>query len=173
MMKYFDRHFTVVGVASGMSALIPGSATYTQVTFESDDPHRAEAILNTILLAPDQIVREDQRRDVVARISALKNELAQVTVSDERSSLIEVLTAQEQVLTMIQADHRYASNLVVPPFASPWPKSPTPLGCIIVAILVTLIVWIGLVFLSSRVRWIGSLTGWFRKRPKQQVRATG
>ena len=162
MMGFFDGSLSVSGVSTGMaSSLIPGTATYTQVKLKYRDPQQAVSILNTILLATDQIIREDQRRDVDARVSTLESEISQVANSDERSSLIDVLTSQKQLQTMIQTDHRYASTLVVPPYASTRAISPTVSGSVEFASVVSVLVWIGLVLLSRRLEFLGHITRWF------------
>ncbi len=164
LMQYLNKNLKVVGVSSGLSsALIPGTSTYSTVSFRFEDPQQAESILNTMLRATDQIIREDQRRDVTARISTLESELSEVTVSDERSSLIDILTNQEQLLTMIQADQRYASTLVVPPYASPKPISPTIVVSVILAFMCALLAWIAVVILALRFDWLHSVIAPFER----------
>ena len=46
LTNYLSHSLTVVGSSNGAgSMLIPGTATYTKVSFEYDDPHQAEEIL--------------------------------------------------------------------------------------------------------------------------------
>lgn len=169
LTNYLSHSLTVVGSSNGAgSMLIPGTATYTKVSFEYDDPHQAEEILNTILLETDQIIREDQRRDVLARISFLRDELSRVTISDERSALISILSDQEQLLAMIQADHRYASNLIVTPYASPVPTSPkSPTQTLILAIVFSTFAWAAIVIFGPRIERVGQFIRRFERKPKE------
>lgn len=165
MMKFFDANLSIAGVSSGMaSSLIPGSSTYTSVVLKFDDPQQAVYILDTILIATDQIIRDDERRDVDARIATLKKEIAAVTNSDEQGALIDVLTSQEQLQTMIKADHRYASTLVVTPYASDRPKYPTISSFAFGGIVGSLALWIGLILLGTRFQFVHAYIRHFEKK---------
>ena len=94
------------------------ASPYPTVSFVYDDPQKAEQILNLILLEADNIIREDMRRNVIARLTFLNAEAPKVTVSDQREALIAIESQQEQLLMMIEADQRFASTFIEPPYAS-------------------------------------------------------
>jgi hypothetical protein len=137
---------------SKADSLLSGvSSTYSRVTFTYGDPQQAEKLLNLILHEADEIIRQDQRHDVSARMAFLGREIPTVTVSDQRESLIALLSNQEQLQMMIEADKRFASSLIDPPYASQWPTSPGPIvGHVAIAIVLSVFVWAGLVFAAMR-----------------------
>jgi hypothetical protein len=84
---------------------------------------------------------------------------------DERTALISILSNQEQLLTVIQADQRYASTLVVPPYASLKPTSPPPAVVLIMMAAVTSVfVWMAIIFLSMNNTRIGQLIARFKRK---------
>lgn len=146
--------------------LLTAGTPYIEVSFKFEDPEQAQKILTAILAEADQIIRDDQRHDVTARIDYLKQELTRQTIAtDERTALISILSDQEQLLSMIQADQRYASSLIVTPYASPKPTSPPgpALSVIIVAVMAAF-AWAGLVFAGLRSPRVARLIARFRRK---------
>ena len=99
-------------------------SSYMIVSFKYKDHQKAEDLLNVILSRADKIIREDQQRDVVARISYIKSELPTVTQTETRDAMIGILSDQEGLKTMLVADKRFAFTMVDPPHASPTPTFP-------------------------------------------------
>lgn len=119
------RILNITPVTSSASSLLSlGGSGYMTVSFKYKDAHKAEALLNAILSRADEIIRQDQRRDVLARISFLESELPTVTQTDVRQSMIQILSDQEELKTMIIADKRFAFTMIDPPHASPTPSFP-------------------------------------------------
>ena len=161
LTEYLGRHLAVVRSTTGVSpvSLLPGTNSYMRVSFEYGDPKQAEAMLDMILAETDNLIREDRRHDVLARISFLKKALAdQGVAADERTALTTILMGQEQLLAMLQADKRYASTLVIPPYASLTPtKPPGVMVLMAYAVALSVLTWIGLVMLSPRNRHVRRL----------------
>jgi len=167
LTNYFKNHLTVTRSTVNTSfSLVPTLSSYLQVTFDYEDPAQAETLLAKVLLETDDIIREDQRHDVTSRISYIKQKLAEQGLAvDERTALISILSNQEQLLTVIQADQRYASTLVVPPYASLKPTSPPPAVVLIMMAAVTSVfVWMAIIFLSMNNTRIGQLIARFKRK---------
>ncbi len=146
-------------IAGAKLSPLLGAATYPTVTFDYVDPQKAKDILNTILLEADNIIRQDQRKDVSARLTFLKAELPKVMSSDQRDALISVMSGQQQLQMMIEADKRFASTLIDPPYASETPTSPiNPKSAILGAMMFSIAIWIGLVFFATRFKSIRAVT---------------
>ncbi len=147
LKRYMENHLSVSEVSPSGSAPTLSSATYTQVSFRYRDPAEAERLLDLILYETDSLIREDRRQDIVARTAVIKKELLNATQSDERATLIGILSSQEQLYTVIKADNRFASTLIVPPYASVTPESPPgPKKLLLYVLAASLFVWIVLVW---------------------------
>ena len=127
---------------------------YATVTFKYGNHNQTERLLNQILLAADNIIREDKRRDVGARIGYLAHALADVTFADQKTAMIGTLSEQQQQMMMIQSDHRYASILIDPPHAPIRPTSPVPTIDLGGSVLLAIGVWYLLVFLAKPGTWL-------------------
>lgn len=169
LSKFFAAQLSVVHASSGPSAgLLAKQSPYMVVSLNYGTPEGAERMLRVILAEADRLVREDDGRDVAARVVFLRNELLRQDVSiDERAALTSILSGQEQVQAMIRADERYASTLIVPPHASLEPASPPPLSKIATYTIVwSFVGWIGLVVLGAHVDRIGRLIRWARRKKR-------
>lgn len=169
---FLQRHLSLTHASAGSSlSLLPEATSYMSVSFTYSDPKQAEALLNSILLETDRIIREDQRHDVTARISFLRQELSRESIAaDERTALISILSAQEQLLAMVQADNRYALTLVVPPYASQIPTSPPgPVKMVLYVLVISFVVWFGLMIVSVRFAFIRKLVAYFE--PSKRTRS--
>jgi len=167
---FFDGALTVNPSSKGATGgLLGSSAPYVEVDLDWEDPVQAEQLLSTVLFEADRIIREDQRRDVIARIAYLRQQLARQDIQgDERTTLISILGGQEQILTVIEADQRYASMLVVTPCASlipTWP--PRLLICLAIVGFGSFFCWIGLVLLSDKFPQVQTVLERLRLRRKQ------
>jgi hypothetical protein len=160
---YLAAHLRLEYAGGGPSlSLFPTSTPFVTLTFTYDnDPQVAEEILNLILSEADRLIRDDERRTITARISYLRGRLTQQATTDERMALIGILSNQEQLLTMIQADQRYAGTLLVPPHASVVPTWPPRLRTVAVMIVIASVaLWLGLALLIH----------WFRHARRQTKR---
>ncbi len=140
-----DRDDLVKYLADKMILETSLETGYATVSLKSGSPADAERLLNLILLEADNIIREDKRRDVAARIAYLDKALQHVMLADQRPELIDILSQQQQEMMMIESDHRYASLLIDPPHAPLKPTSPLPT------------IDAGLAFLFSWGAWLAAL----------------
>jgi hypothetical protein len=124
--------------------------SFATVTLKFKDPAAAERILHLILLEADNIIRQDKRRDVSARISYLNDTLARLNLADQKPELIDILSDQQQEMMMIESDHRYASVLIDPPHAPLKPTSPVPTIDAAMAFAFACLAWLGAVRLTPQ-----------------------
>jgi len=122
--------------------------SFATVSLRFRDPGAAERLLGIILLEADNIIRQDKRRDVSARIAFLNTALEHLSLADQKPQLIDILSDQEQEMMMIESDHRYASTLIDTPHASLKPSSPSPVSDTVVALALAAIAWLGIVRLT-------------------------
>lgn len=165
LSRYLLTQLKISRSSNGLAFnLMTGATSYMQVSFTYGDPREAEEMLDTILREADWIIRDEQGHNVDGRIAYLEKQLQRNDLAiDERSSLIDILAAQQKLQMMIKSDFRYASTLVVPPHASVLPTSPPGLSksLTIFFMLVTLL-WVALVFLSMHVKILWRLLRPFR-----------
>ncbi|MDR3414436.1 MAG: hypothetical protein P4L87_26320 [Formivibrio sp.] len=126
------------------------ASSYWNVSLTYGDRETAEKILDLVLFEADQIIRDDMRRDVSARLVFLATEMPKVNASDQRDALIATLSGQEQLQMLLQADKRFASTLIDPPYAPSKPTQPgSPIGRIISALFAAFLSWAALIYLSK------------------------
>jgi hypothetical protein len=148
LVKSFDTKLTVD---------ISLETSFATVTFKSGSPTGAERILNLILQEADNIIRQDKKRDVSARIGYLNSALENLTNADQKPAMIDILSEQQQEMMMVAADHRYASVLIDPPHSPLVPTSPVPVLYAAIAFVLACIAWLGAVRLTppaGRRRWL-------------------
>ncbi|HEY5048987.1 MAG TPA: Wzz/FepE/Etk N-terminal domain-containing protein [Rhizomicrobium sp.] len=144
---------------------------FATVTFKFGSPAEAERILNLILLEADNIIRQDKRRDVAARIAYLNEALEHITLADQKPAMIEVLSQQEQEMMMVASDHRYASVMIDPPHAPLKPTSPLPTVDAAIALGLSCVAWLGAVRLTPKSgRWRRLLDKFARPGRKRRTR---
>ena len=166
VQNYFTQHLQISSASSNRTSLLSTGGSYINVAFDSSSPKNAENMLNIILSRADNIIRQEQLKDVHARIEYIRSELPNVTQADQREALIETLSGQEEVEIMLVADQRYASTLIDPPHALPSPTSPMPPSrALTLAAFVSLIFWGLLVGFELKLGMIGNVLRRFRLGP--------
>jgi hypothetical protein len=147
LSKYFDKHFSI-SAANGDSGPISSLTSvnnYFLVSFETHDPVLAEKMLGQILQMTDDIIRREQLKDVNARISYIEGELSRISQSEQKETLVNILSSQEELKVMMVADKRFAYVLVSPPYASRIPTTPgSPGKALRLIILFSILLWGGL-----------------------------
>ncbi len=111
-----------------------GNTNISEVSLRFDNPVAAQKLLDIILDEADSLMRTDKRRDIAARITYLQDQITKITLDDQRSAMISLLTIQQNTMMMIAADHHYASNVVEPPHAPgkpTWPNFVAVVGLIL------------------------------------------
>ena len=157
---YLQNNFSVSQAAdvsgSGITSLANlGGNNYLTLSLDADSPEKAQTLQNTILNVTDDLIRQEQLRDVIARIAFIESELKKVTEADQRDALIQTLASQEQLNVMMVADKRFAYVLVSTPYASPvptWPMSPGK--AIALSVFLSLVLWGVLVALETKFTFV-------------------
>jgi hypothetical protein len=158
--KYFKKYLVVD------SSLETSFAT---VTFRFHTREGAERLLGLILREADNIIREDKRRDVAARIAYLNTALTHLSLADQKPELIAILSDQEQEMMMIESDHLYASEMIDSPYAPRTPTSPSPIVDGLIALGASGVIWFVLVRMAPAESLLGRIVGAFavgRRRPR-------
>lgn len=141
LAKFFDTNLNVD---------LSLETNFATATLKFRDPAEAERLLDLILLEADNIIRQDKRRDVSARIAYLNDALEHLTLADQKPAMIDVLSQQQQEMMMIASDHRYASILIDSPHAPLKPTSPVPTVDAAIAFALACFSWFGAVRLTPR-----------------------
>lgn len=136
LTKYFKKYLLVD------SSL---ETSFDTVSLRYRSREGAERLLGLILREADNIIREDKRRDVAARIAYLDSALQHVNLADQKPELIAILSEQEQEMMMVESDHLYASELIDTPHAPLTPTSPSPIIDGLIAFAVSCLGWLALV----------------------------
>ncbi len=159
LSKYFEQYLTVD----------PSLETsFATVTLRFGDRAGAERLLNTILLEADNIIREDKRRDVSARIAYLNTALTNLTLAEQKPAMIDILSQQQQEMMMIESDHRYASILIDTPHAPLKPTSPSPIVDGAIASALACVAWLAAVrTIPAKGPWRNILGAFARPRPRK------
>lgn len=172
LQRYLKRYLIIQPVqATGSTLTAFGSvgAGYMELSFPAETPEHAQSYLMTILNRADAIIREEQLRDVEARITYIKAELPGISDLDQRNALVQTLASQEELKTMMVADKRYAYVLVSAPYASPEPTTPlAPIFSIAIALAVSIFLWLGVALVEPRLNFVQKRLRWL-KRPQHKI----
>lgn len=142
---------------------------YATVTMQAGSPAEAERLLNLILSESDNIIREDKRRDVLARIAYLNRILEHNTLAEQRPELIDILSEQQQEMMMIESDHLYASLMIDAPHAPLKPSSPVPTLDAAIALVLSILAWLGAVrYTPPTGRWRRVVDSFARPRERSR-----
>ena len=158
-----------VSPSISFAASLLGSSGYMTVSLSMTGRAKSEQVLRIILDRADDIIRQEQLRDVKARIAYINSELPNITASEQRLALIQILSSQEELKTMMVADHRYASTLVDPPAAPPLPSSPmSPGKAFLASLFLALVALAALVGLGERVHFLSRFIARFQSSRQRQ-----
>lgn len=151
-------NFHVAEATSSTSSLLSMGSSFMVASAKGSSPEDAESLLNVVLSRADSIIRQEQQRDVLARIAYIEGELPHVTEAEQRDALIEILSSQEELNTMMVADKRFAFTLVDPPHSSPIPAfPPRPTIAVLLATLAAFGFFALTVFLQTRSRLLKTM----------------
>jgi uncharacterized protein involved in exopolysaccharide biosynthesis len=102
-----------------------GSTALRRITFDHADRAFAQAMLQTIVAATDDLIRADMRNKADRRIAWLRQTIPQTQNPDDRRALTGLLIQQQQIRMMLALDEPYAARVAEPPSATVkpvWPK---------------------------------------------------
>ncbi len=160
---YLDGHLSMsqakIQGMTGVNVMsVLNGSSYLMVSFDYDNPVEAERLLGVILARADDIIRQEQLKDVVSRISFIRAELPNVTQAEQREALIQLLSSQEQMRIMMVADKRYAVSIISPPHAGLIPSNfQSPISLILKSLFLAAAICVVLALLEPRVRVISWL----------------
>jgi capsular polysaccharide biosynthesis protein len=103
---------------------------------ESTDVDFARRLMLAAHEQANIVLRDQQAQRARQQVQYLQQKLAQITVSDYRLSLLQILSAQETTLMLTQTDASFAAEILDPPVAPTTPVSPRPVLSLFVAMLV-------------------------------------
>lgn len=168
LQAFLSLHLQTAPVRSAnTSSFLNSNSNFIDVSFDYGDRQEAVEILEIVLHRADDIIRQEQLRDVLARITFIDGELAKVTQAEQRDALIQTLSNQQQLRIMMVADKQFASTLIDTPHVWEIPSSPPPpQKAFMTSMLVALALWALLVLLEGRSELIRMLIWRFRRGAK-------
>jgi hypothetical protein len=170
LAEMLPHTFLVSQAPSSAASILSMGSSYMVATFRYSAPREAEDMLNAVLSRADTIIRQEQQRDVLARISYIETELPNVTQAEQRDSLIQILSSQEELQIMMVADKRFAFTMIDPPHASPIPTSPMgPTSAFLMSVLAALGFTALFVFLGMKSNRIRMLISPFNREARQKT----
>jgi len=102
------------------------SGGFVDASMTDPDPKFAVEFIHFLHEATQQLVRNDIRKDAVARIAYLDRTLQTTTLADQRSVLITLLGQEQQKLMMIEADRDLVAEVIDPAIIPKVPSSYSP-----------------------------------------------
>jgi hypothetical protein len=108
------------------------SGGFVDASMTDQDPKFAVEFIHFLHRETQQLVRNDIRRDAVARISYLERTLQTTANADQRSVLITLLGQEQQKLMMIEADRDLVAEVIDPAII---PKVPSSYSAAMIALL--------------------------------------
>jgi hypothetical protein len=148
----------VTEASTGAASILSMGSGFMIASLKYSSPEEARDLLNTILSRADSIIRQEQQRDVLARISYIKAELPNITQTEQRETLIGILSGQEELNIMLVADKRYAFTIVDPPHASPIPSfPPSPTLSLLLSAFAAFVLLVATVFAQAKLSFVRAL----------------
>ncbi|MSP50818.1 MAG: hypothetical protein EXQ91_00240 [Alphaproteobacteria bacterium] len=124
----------------------------SRISFEY--PNRAFAVefLTNVFYEAEALIRAEDQRSTAANMAFLQRRLREVTMTDMRMALIDVLANEERKIMALSSDLPYAARVVDPPQASDTPTLPNLLLFGIAALVGGAMFGAGLVVAAFLVR---------------------
>lgn len=128
-----------------------GKSQMMRISIRTPKPQFAVELLTVLHKAADSIIREQQKRRVVAYLDYLNRSLPQVANSENRTAITGLVVEQQRQLMTLSADNvTFASEVVEPPSIPYRPIGLGPLAVLAISILVGLIAGLaGVVYLPE------------------------
>ncbi len=116
--NYLERHVRMDPVKNSESL---------RLTYHHPDPDVGVKLLRNLVRIGDQLIRQDARRDVDARIEWVRRELKMTLNPEHRQTLTRMLMGEERREMLLSIDTPYALSIVEDASASPRPVFPKPM----------------------------------------------
>jgi hypothetical protein len=164
LQDLLERKFRVSQAPGSATSILSMDSGYMVASFKYHDAREAENILNIMLSRADEIIRQEQRRDILARISYIESQLPIITQAEQKEALIQILSSQEELEMMMVSDKRYAFTMIDPPHASPIPTSPiSPLATAVISVFAAFGITAFAVYLEPKSSLIRKLIAPFKR----------
>ena len=151
LKNFIEKKLSVTQTKSFYSSILANS-NYMSISLELDDREQAVKLLSIILHRADEIIRQEQMRNVDARIAYINSQLSVVTQEATRNTLIAILSGQEQLKVMLIADSNFSILEVQTPAADPNPVKPMPFRkAVMMSVLFATFIWFLLALLQTRL----------------------
>lgn len=98
-------------------------AVFKRITFSDPDPEFALFLLETVYREADNLLREQDREEALARRDYLERQLSAATIAESRQMLTGLLEGEERRLMLMSGDFPYASRVIQSPFVSSRPTT--------------------------------------------------
>lgn len=100
---------------------------FIEIVVDHHDPEFALNLLKIAYAEADQLLREQDRREVSQRRAYLEERLARTSLSDMRQALIMLLAQEERSAMLLESNLPYAARVIEPAYVSsqPVPLNPT------------------------------------------------
>lgn len=118
---------------------------FIEIVVQHPDSEFALELLKTAYAEADQLLREQDRRQVNQRRSYIEERLARTSLSDMRQVLLLLMTQEERSAMLLESDLPYAARIIEPPYASSRPVALRPAVEIGVRVLAGLALAVALV----------------------------
>jgi len=94
---------------------------FIEIVVQHPDPEFALNLLKTAYAEADQLLREQDRRQVNQRRGYIEERLARTSLSDMRQVLLMLMAQEERSGMLLESDLPYAARIIEPPYASSRP----------------------------------------------------
>ncbi len=141
--NYLDRHVQMDPVKNSESL---------KLVYHHPDREMGIKILRNIVRIGDQLIRQDARRDVDARIEWLRRELKTTLNPEHRQALTRMLMGEERREMLLSIDTPYALSIVEDANSSSKPSFPKPMLFFPVLVLAGMVTGLALSYLRSELR---------------------
>lgn len=99
---------------------------FIEIVVQDRDPEFALNLLKIAYAEADQLLRDQDRREVNQRRSYLEERLARTSLSDMRQVLLGLLAQEERSAMLLESNLPYAARVIEPAYASSQPVSLKP-----------------------------------------------
>jgi hypothetical protein len=94
---------------------------FMEISVQHRDPEFALELLKTAYAEADQLLREQDRRQVNQRRSYIEERLSRTSLSDMRQVLLMLMAQEERSAMLLESDLPYAARIIEPPYVSSRP----------------------------------------------------
>jgi hypothetical protein len=130
------------------------NSPFFEIVVQHPDPEFALNLLKIAYAEADQLLREQDRRQVSQRRSYLEERLARTSLSDMRQVVLTLMAQEERTAMLLESDLPYAARTIEPAYVSSVPiglRPPIEIGIrLIVAIALACVLIAGWAILRGR-----------------------